>query len=169
MYTDDCILIDQFLAADKFLAGLMPEWHNSFGSSLQTRWPIVDSNGGTLQAELCLSVDSGLLRPSISVLLAKKLLYRIDLVPAQEEKPNPHWAAQIGLPAKVIGSHTHPWDENRVFCENHGFGELPCRKPVAASLRNLRQALAQTASDINISVTPEQSAIDLPPEPMLLH
>lgn len=155
--------VEAFLADYKTLEGFPPEWTQQHGRDWQVRWGIADKNHIQV-GELCLSVSATLQRPSIAAMFQRKLIYRLDIVPEDECKPNAFSAYGLGLPAKVCGPHTHPWPENREYVRLNGFGVLPHRKPIEGTAVTLEHALAITAQDLGITVTGEQRECPLPPQ-----
>lgn len=127
------------------------------------RWGILDKLE-IRRAELCLTVDARLQKPSIVALFRRSLIYRVDLVADSECKPNPPDAWRFGLPARLCGSHTHPWSSNREHVIRDGFRELPYRKPIQASAITLAHALAIAAEDLNLTVLADQRDVTLPPQ-----
>lgn len=116
------------------------------------------------QAELVFEINAGLTRPTICALYRKKLIYRVDIVPMTECKPNDYGALEMGLPSMVCGPHTHPWAENRHIVEANGFGELPIRKPVEIVDTLFIRALEVASRELNIHVTPAQRTQCEPPK-----
>ena len=143
------------------LDGFLPEFSQRFGWDWESRWGILDLHGRS-QAELVFTINAALTRPSICCLYRRKLIYRVDIVPMEEIKPNDFGALAIGLPAMVQGPHTHPWPEHREFVRLNGFGELPFRKPVDIVDTQFIRALEVAAADLNILVEPRQRDCEPP-------
>jgi len=159
--------VDSFILADKTLDGLMPAWRKTYAADWQIRWGILDELG-ILRAELCLSVDAKLEKPTIVPLFKRRLIYRFDLVSIGECKPNPPDAWQHGLPPSVCGPHTHPWSVNREHVKNNGFRDLPYRSPVSVAAKTLEHALGTAAKDLNLSVTSDQRDVKPPSQAAFL-
>lgn len=159
--------MDLFIEEYKSLNGYMPPWVLAgHGREWSVRWGILDALG-IQRGELCLTADLTLAHPTILALLQGRLIYRIDLVPPDERKSNPLGARRLGLPAEIVGSHTHPWVENKEFIRANGFKDLPYRKPIEALEVTFRQALVIAATDLNITVMSDQRDIRLPEQPQL--
>jgi hypothetical protein len=99
--------IDAWLAEDKTLDGFFPGWSQPYGRDYTARWGILDSLG-IQRGELAFSVDRALQKPSIVVLMERRLVFRTDIVPDGKVESNPPWAERHGLPATIDGSHVHP-------------------------------------------------------------
>lgn len=158
--------IDSFIAAYKTLDGFLPEFKQRYGWDWETRWGILDAHGRQ-QAELVFTLNAALTRPSITALFRKKLIYRVDIVPMDERKPNDWGAISVGLPSYVQGPHTHPWPEHREFVRQNGFGHLPFRKPVDIVDVQFIRALEVASADLNIHVEPGQRDCEPPKQAAL--
>lgn len=101
-------------------------------------------------------------------MMRQKLIYRLDVVPPTECKPNPYGALALGLPFQVCGPHVHGWPENRKYVMENGFGRLPHRRYIDGVVMTIADGLAWVATDLNIMVTPEQRVCHLPAQPSLL-
>lgn len=154
--------ISEFLSADKFLDGLLPEWGDGYSGVLQARWGLLNGVGIGISSHICISLKPSLDRPSITLIYRQHPVYRLDIVPMDEEKPNPPWASKHGLPNYVAGPHTHPWDANMEYVNLNWDKSLPCRKPLPHNINELEHALAQAVSDLNITITSEQRVVNLP-------
>ncbi len=155
--------VDEWLADEKTLSGPFPGWGKSYGRDHTSRWGIVDSIR-TQRGELAITCDRALIKPTICVLMERKLVFRLDIVPENESEPNDFGALAFGLPGMVKGSHIHSWVHNREWVKVHGFGELPIREPTPKALKTLEQALATTADVVGITLTTEQRDCRLPAE-----
>lgn len=153
--------VDGWLAEQKTLAGAFPGWGNSYGRDHTARWGIVDGDG-IQRGELAFSSDRTLVHPSIVVMMGKRMVFRLDLVPETECEPNDFGGQALKLPGMVCGSHTHSWVHNREWVRVHGFGELPYREPTPKALKTLEQALAAVADAVNIDLTTDQRDCRLP-------
>ena len=154
--------VDAFIAGYKTLDGFLPaEWRQLRGWDWENRWGVLDVQGRQL-GELVFSINASLTSPTISAIYRKKLIYRVDIVPMDEEKHNDYGAKALGLPAIVRGPHTHPWPENRKFVELNGFGEIPYRKPVDIIDVQFIRALEVVANDLNIHIEPRQRECEPP-------
>lgn len=161
--------IDNFLSCDKFLDGLHPQWGEGYLGVQQFKWNIVDGLGVSLRAHLDVSLKPSLDRPTVVLIFWGYPIFRLDVVPEDEEKPNPHWAAEFGLPNYVNGTHTHPWYANKGHVEKNWDKTLPCRKPVSQKLTELEHVVAFVAEDLNITMTSEQRVVYLPEQGRLLN
>jgi hypothetical protein len=162
---EEIAAIEAWLAEDKTLVGVFPGWGRAYGRDYTSRWGIADSIG-VQRAELAITCDRRLLKPTICVIMERRLVFRLDIVPEGETEPNPMDAMKFGLPGLVTGSHTHPWVHNREWIRMNGFGELPYREP-APRVRTLEQGLAATADAVNLTLTSDQRDCRLPEEPGL--
>lgn len=164
MFEAEVLEVDAFIASYKSLHGLMPEWRDRYRRKWQIRWPIVDVLG-VQRGELCMSCDSDQRRPSIQCLFGQRTIYRLDIVPMTECKPNDLSAMHSGLPSIVCGPHIHGWQENRDYAILNGVGTMPIRKPVDGLVQTLRDGLGWVAAELNIAVSGEQrGGCDLPPQ-----
>ncbi len=155
--------VDQFVREFKTLAGFMPaEWIQHHGWSWSVRWGVLDALQ-VQQAELVFEINPALTKPSITMIFRKQPIYRVDIVPMSECKWNDWGALELGLPARVCGSHTHGWNDNRLFIASNGFGELPFRRPVDVADTKFIRALEIVAKDLNIHVDPAQRVGCEPP------
>lgn len=157
----DIAAVDAWLAERKTLSGAFPGWGRVYGRDHTARWGIIDSIG-VQSGELAFSVDRTLVHPTIAAIMNQKLVYRIDLVPEAECKPNHFSGRALGLPGTVCGSHFHRWEHNRDYVSVHGFGELPLRDPTPRALKTLEQALAALCDALNIELTSDQRDVRLP-------
>lgn len=158
--------VDAFLASYKTLAGFLPPWGQPHGCNWSSRWGILDALQ-IQQAELVFEINAGLTRPTIVALYRKRPIYRVDIVPSGERKENPWGANAVGLPSVVYGPHTHPWEENKGWIGDNGFGEIPFRKPVAIQDVLFIRALEVASRDLNIHVDPAQRECEPPPQASL--
>jgi len=141
----------------------MPAWVDYYDRDWQLRWGIEDANG-IQRGELCMTCDASQGRWSISALSRQRLIYRLDVVPSGECKPNPFAALALGLSARVCGPHVHPWDVNRIFVLANGFGRLPYRREISGEVPTIAAALAWAAQDLNIQVDAQQRLCEMPPQ-----
>ena len=154
--------IERFLLEGKTLNGNAPTWQeNSYKNMWQFRWGVLDSIGAEY-AELCFTTNQRQDEFSISLIIRKRMVYRIDVIPTDAPKPNPPDADKFELPGIVCGSHTHPWNENKEYCRINGFCGLPYRKPTPTALFALPQALAHIADETNVTLTTMQRDVRLP-------
>lgn len=159
----DIAEIDTFMAEAKSLLGPPPPWQEGTRKGeLSASWPIADSLG-IARSELrfrCTQQQKQF--PSVSVIYRQHLVYRLDMVPAEECKPNPLGAIAFGLPPSVCGPHCHAWPDNRDYVHSVGFGHMPYRRPIQPQVRRLPQALLWLADDINLTIGPDQRGFDVP-------
>ena len=161
----DLAEVDRFLESKKRLADAIPVWGPSpRPGEMQAVWSIIDDLG-VVRANLRfrLSVTSRE-QPSVSVIFRGNSVTRLDIVPIKVCEDNPPWAARIGLPAKVCGSHCHTWRDNRWHIERSGIWEMPCRRPVESALRRIPQMLPWIAEAAGVELSPEQRLFDIPPK-----
>jgi hypothetical protein len=161
--------IDAFLAEPKTLLGPFPEWKKNQArpGEYENTWLIADSLG-IVRAQLRFRFStSNKAFPSVSLIYRTLLIWRIDLVPPDECKFNMLGAAALGLPARVCGSHSHSWPDNRDYVQSQGFGQMPYRRPIPVQVRKLEQAVLLLATEIGLVVAPEQRGFDVPPQSTL--
>ena len=161
--------IDNFFASDKFLDGLHPKWGDGYLGVPQFRWNIVDSLGVSLRSHLVVSLKPSLDRPTVSLICMGHPVFRLDVVPETDEKANPPWAAALGLPNYVKGTHTHPWYANKDHVAKNWDKALPCREPVPETLTELEHVIAHVAEKLCITMTREQRVVLLPEQGRLLN
>jgi hypothetical protein len=161
MYDAECEDIESFIAAYKALDGLMPEWTDFYSRDAQVRWGIVDEND-IQHAELCVTCDRPSSHITFVVMHRQRLIYRLDIVPEEEEHPNPWGAHRLGLPATVAGPHVHGWAENKEYVRLNGFGQLPYRRRIGGLTQTIADGLAWVAQDLGMTVRPEQRVCEPP-------
>jgi hypothetical protein len=154
------------VAEFKTLDGFLSPWRQDRGANWTARWGLLNAHGAS-EGELAFFINGRLTKPSISVIFRRKLVYRVDIVPASECKSNDFGAMKLGLPARVCGPHSHPWHENREFVRLNGFGSLPMRKPVDISDIKPIRALEVLSTDLNVFVAASQREFELPPQAFL--
>jgi hypothetical protein len=100
--------IDAFLREEKRLDGPHPIWHEaSRPGEMSAVWDVQDSLDITRAAlRLRCSLET-LAWPSVSLVFHRNAIWRIDLVPVHESKPNPLGAAALKLPAGARISCAH--------------------------------------------------------------
>ena len=164
----DISQVDDFLASEKALEDAMPIWQSSSRpGELHAIWNISDPLGVRAHLRFRISETEPTL-PSVSLIFRRNAVARLDIEDPTVSHSNPPWAAQLGLPAEVSGSHFHSWEDNRDHILNTGLWELPARRPVEAALRRVPQMLPWIADRLGITITHEQRAFDLPPKEQLL-
>lgn len=161
MHDAECDEIDEFINGHKTLVGFKPPWGPQFAGIHQCRWGIADIHGAE-PAELCLSVNRDWRHQTIVCLHRQRLIYRLDVAPASECKDNWHTAQTMGLPPFVCGTHVHGWPENREYVRCNGFGTMPVRRPIEASVSDLIHALHWVSVDLNIQIDAGQRDIEMP-------
>lgn len=161
--------IEKFFENDKFLDGLHPKWGEGYLGTQQFKWNIVDTLGVSLRAHLDVSLKPSLDRPTVTLIVLGHPIYRLDVVPATDEKANPPWAAALNLPNYVKGTHSHPWYANKVHIAQNWDKALPCREPVDQKLIELEHVIAYVAETLNISLTSEQRVVYLPAQGRFLN
>ncbi|WP_420331659.1 hypothetical protein [Oceanicaulis alexandrii] len=156
--------IDDFLAVPKSLSGSPPIWADGSRShELQASWPIVD-NLGAIRANLRFKLPRDRFHaPTVQIIFEQIPICRLDVEPDGPCKDNPVWAAKLGLPAVVCGSHFHSWENNRDHIVRSGEWKLPAREPIEPSLKRPRQMLPWICDRTNILLEPDQRGFDMPP------
>lgn len=159
--------VDRFLAAEKRLYGEMPEFgatrfHRRGHFEHQAVWPIADQLGVVSSGHLRVIARPGSDLTSISLIFNSQCISRIDFVPLTECESNPLWAASHQLPPRVCGPHFHDWETNREHVLNNELWELPCRMGLPPQIRRFSQAFPWLAARVNLVLTPDQRAFDLP-------
>jgi hypothetical protein len=157
--------IDAFLREEKRLDGPHPIWHAaSRPGEMSAVWDVQDSLDITRAALRFRCSLETLACPSVSLIFHRNAIWRIDLVPAHESKPNPLGASALRLPARVHGSHAHTWWHNRDYLLSQDLWDLPYRSPLDGPIRKLEQAVASLANAVNIVLKPHQRGFDVPPQ-----
>jgi hypothetical protein len=157
--------VDRFLANEnKVLDGFQPHWTHAKGyRDFQLPWPIYEEDRGTIRAQLRFRVpDQDFSFPSISLIFQGQMVSRIDRADTNRCKPNPPWAARVGLPAEVCGTHMHCWDDNRGFVAASGLWELHARRPVQQEPHGLDAMFLWFCERINVRIQPDNRPIKLP-------
>lgn len=159
-------LVDRFLAEPKHLYGDPPQFGPTVfqrrGAISEAQWPVSDADGIVTQGSLrffhCIARQF-----TIALIFSGQCVARLDFVDHAECHSNPHWADSVGLEPLVCGPHIHRWSDNRGFIV---FGErrweLPCRAALPTQIRRFPQAFAWLADEINLVLTPDQRAFELP-------
>lgn len=159
--------VDEFLAGDKWLEA-PPTWQQSSrAGELEAIWNIGDSLGVRAHLRFRVSQSEPAL-PSLSLIFRRNPVMRLDIEAPTTCHSNPPWAAQLGLPGIVCGSHFHSWDDNRDHILNTGLWVLPARRPVEPGLRRVPQMLPWIADRIGIELSHDDRDFDLPPKEQLL-
>jgi hypothetical protein len=153
--------VDAFITSYKALDGLMPEWVDHQHRNWQVRWGIHDEHE-IQRGELCITSNLNLTQISLVAIYKQRIFYRLDVVPTAEVHPNPFGAAALGLPPSVSGPHIHGWLQNREYVRINGFGQLPYRSPITASVQTVSDGLGWIAQDLNLIVTAEQRVCSAP-------
>ena len=144
--------VDTFLTSPKTLKGPPPEWKISSRGDHEAIWIIRDD----------LQIEVGQLRfrcsrqdfqwPSVSLIFRGRSVWRGDLVPMDECKPNPPDAYLLGLDPRVCGPHEHAWPDNRKYVAKTGHGDLPFRRAVQPQIQRVEQLLPWFAERINLTL-----------------
>jgi hypothetical protein len=153
--------IDAYIERYKTPRGYVTGWSLVTRRNWQTRWPIV-SGDGVENSELCLAVSRDWRHQTILCIHRQRLIYRLDIAPKTECKPNHHAAWKQGLPNQVCGPHVHGWPENREYVMENGHAALPFRRPIDGLCETLSDALGWVAEDMNIHIAPDQRDFDMP-------
>lgn len=163
---DDVRAVDTFLAEPKTLVGGLPEWLPSERPhELQAIWIVADAVG-VERAQLRFRVfRHDRHAPSLSLLFRNRPVWRLDMVPSSECKPNPHWAWRVKAEARVCGPHCHEWPDNRDFLLTGApVWILPCRRALPPTVRRLPQAMYWLADRLGLRLDGEQRGFDVPPK-----
>jgi hypothetical protein len=167
--TSEVVAVDDFLADQgKSLQGESPPWIvGRDGIEWTAIWNIQDSLG-VVSAHFRFRLDpQHRSRPSISLIYRSNRVWRVDIESTTVCKPNPLWAASIGAPARVCGSHCHSWPDNRSHILSQELWDIPCRRPIPAQVRRLPQAVSWLAQQVNLVLGFEQRGFDVPPRTSL--
>ena len=179
MTTLDCMVktkdidvssVDDFLAREKTLVGNPPEW------KIATRvweyeliWIVADDLGAEV-GQLRFRWPKGpYVSPAVSLILRGNPIWRVDMVPADECKFNPHDAHIFDLPARVCGPHEHSWPDNKDYVTACGFNKIPYRRPLPPQVRRFNQILPWLSDKIKLTLTPEQRKFDQPAQGSLFN
>lgn len=157
--------VDDFLRAEKSTPWGAPEWApSSRPREVQAIWRIQDASG-VERAHLRFRCATNRREfPSVSLIFRDDPIWRVDLVPVAECKPNPAWAVREGVPPMVCGPHEHAWSDNRTHLLTGAPWCLPCRRPLPSNVRRLPQVLPWLAERIGLTLCEGWRAFDLPPQ-----
>lgn len=161
----DVRYVDDFLVMDKRAVAPVPDWiASSWPREMQAVWRIQEASG-IERAHLRFRCKSSQRQnPSVSVIFRDQPIWRIDLAPQSETKPNPHWGHRIGVPATVCGAHEHAWPDNRDYVLTSDVWGLPCRRPLPPRIRRLSQAIPWLAEKLQLELCPGWHEFDVPPQ-----
>lgn len=156
----DIAEIDTFISAPKTLSGNHPAWAASIRQGeWAATWGLLDDLGvprGSLRFK-CLS---GGRNPTVNLLLRKMLIARLDVVSSDVCENQPLWAAKLGLPPRVCGSHLHSWEANRAWVADVGINEgIPAKEPLP-DIGLLSQAVSFLCYRYNIAIAPGQEGFE---------
>lgn len=157
--------VDRFLASGaKVLEDYQPHWVHMAGyRDYQLSWPILEEDTGRTRANLRFRIpDSDFRYPSISLILSGAAICRVDRADPSVCKPNPPWAAALGLSPQVCGTHVHTWTDNRQFVLSRGVWEQPARRQIDAELADLDAMFFWFCGAINVRIQPHNRPIRLP-------
>lgn len=162
MQEADAEEIDAYIAVYKTLIGYLPKWEPSTRRNWQTRWGISGPDGAE-NSELCLTVSRDWRHQTIICLHRQRIIYRLDIVPLTECKPNLHSSWRLGLPNLVCGPHVHGWPENRQYVIDSGDdNRLPNRRFIPGLCETLSDAIGWAGQDMNIHIAPDQRDFEMP-------
>lgn len=156
--------VDAFLIEKKWLRGeAHPIWTKTgFASEYGAVWPIQDE-ADIVRAGLKFRISPRRpMFPTINLIFRRRLIWRVDLVPEDEQKANPPWAYNFGLPPVIRGSHGHEWHDNKDHIQESGSWFLPARRPMPPNIRTLEQLLPWFADSINLELTHGQRGFEVP-------
>lgn len=159
--------VDALLAERKQLRGAPPSWQLDAGKRTYRATWVVEGEDGTARAELrfvCLRALATY--PRVSLIFRDRPIWRVEIEDPPKRHRNPPWAWQLGLPATVIGSHEHRWDDNRAHVAQlvPPAWDIPARRLLMPQIKHLPQGLASFATSINIDVDFSQRSFDVPPQ-----
>jgi hypothetical protein len=158
--------VDEFLAAPKGLKGGHPEWLANSRGEYEASWIISEADGRERgRLHFCCSRPSRS-HPSVSVIFRNNPIWRFDLVPATEGKPNPPGAYDLKLPSWVYGNHQHAWPDNRKHVLENNW-TLPFRRQAATTLYKISQCYQGLAPEINLQLLRHQYGFEVPHNNML--
>ena len=162
-------VVNEFLDQPKKLRGLRPKWAKSgFSQEWAASWQI-ENDIGVVRAQLkfrCWPTRPSY--PSLNLIMRQRPVWRIDLVPPDQQEANPIWAQRLELPGIVRGSHCHEWTDNREYIRQTGDWQLPARRPLPHNITTLEQLLPWFAERINLELGPDQRGFDVPPQAELV-
>lgn len=162
MNISDAEEIDAYIAGQKTLIGYLPNWEMGTRRQWQVRWGISGPNA-VENSELFLSVSRDWRHQTIICLHRQRMIYRLDIVPETECKPNLHSAWKLGLPLEVCGPHVHGWQENRQYVISSGSdNRLPHRRLIPGRCETLSDAMGWVGEDMNIHIAPDQRDFQMP-------
>lgn len=157
--------VEDWITSYKTFDHYFPGWVESKGRcDWQASWPIVDLDG-IASAVAYFEADASFTDISISVVFRRAPIYRLDKIAETEPEGNPLTARQYAphVPADFFGSHVHGWQDNREWVRAKGLAELPFKHPIN-SPPSLELMFDLVATEMNITVTPSQRGITLPPQ-----
>lgn len=99
---------------------------------------------------------------SINVIYQGREVWRVDMDHDHVCHSNPHDGHLLGLDAMVCGSHAHSWDINKQHLMIQDQWRLRYRRGLPTQVRRLGQALLWLASEINITIEPDQRGFEGP-------
>lgn len=159
--------VDTWISSYKAFDSYQPPWQpiRSRGRDWQATWPIVDL-GGISSGKAVFETDAAFTEISISVIYRSNPIFRLDLVPADREEGNEFVALQYAsdVPRKFTGTHTHSWDDHRLWVKSNGLGELPIRRPLIDPPTEIDGAFEFISRIMNVSLQPGQRPVILPPQ-----
>jgi hypothetical protein len=154
--------VDEFLAATKGLKGGHPQWVKNTRGEYEAVWIISEADGRERgQLRFCCSRPTRS-HPSVSVIFRGNPIWRFDLVPATEMKPNLPGAKDLRLEAWVYGNHQHTWPDNRKYALENSAWDIPFRRTADKSLYKISQAYQALAAEINLQLLPAQYGFEVP-------
>jgi hypothetical protein len=157
--------VDAFLAEHKRLSGQAPLWSpGGWRSDLQAIWIVEDMHGAAIATLRFTCRKARNTYPSINLIFRNRPIWRVEIEDPPVRHRNPPWAASLGLPAFVEGSHEHAWHDNRAHVEMSPDWDIPARRPLHGQIKRLPAALASFADAANIELKPDQYLFDVPPQ-----
>jgi hypothetical protein len=159
--------VDAWIAGYKELDGFQPPWLPAKGrSEWKADWPIRDANDLT-SGKLILECDAMHEEISVSIVVRKASIYRLDWVPDDRQEGNPYPARRYAphLPVDFLGTHVHAWADHREYVRATGLKgfDLPFRCPTTAPT-SLDEALERVTGAMNVAFPSSKRGTTLPPQ-----
>ena len=162
---DQLVRVDRFLnSSAKVLEAYQPHWLHMPGyRDYQLSWPILEEDIGLTRAHLRFRLpDQDFRFPSISLIFQGARIARVDRADPDVCKPNPPWAARLGLPPHICGTHAHVWKDNRAHVALSGEWQQPARRQVDTELADLDAMFFWFCEHISVRIQPHNRPIKLP-------
>lgn len=168
---DEVERVDQFLASSaKTLEDYQPHWVHMAGyHDYQLSWNILEEDTGRTRAHLRFRLsDTDFRFPTIGLIFSGVKICRLDKADPDKCKANPPWAAALGLPPQVCGTHTHSWADNRNFVLTRGVWEQHARRPIDAEMPDLDAMFLWFCGEIGVRIQPHNRPLRMPERNLLV-